>query len=69
MSHKSNHLYEFGPFRLDAGERLLLREGESISLTPKSFDLLLAMVEHHGRLLEKDEFLGGDGAGHLFHHG
>ncbi|HKQ73646.1 MAG TPA: winged helix-turn-helix domain-containing protein [Blastocatellia bacterium] len=57
MSHQSKHLYEFGPFRLDAAERLLLREGESVSLTPKSFDLLLALVEHPGHLLEKDELL------------
>jgi len=57
MSHQLKHLYEFGLFRLDAGERLLLRDGESVPLTPKSFDLLLALVEHHGRLLEKDELL------------
>lgn len=30
MSQSNNHLYEFGPFRLDAAERLLLREGESV---------------------------------------
>lgn len=57
MSHQTKHLYEFGPFRLDAGERLLLREGESVPLTPKAFDLLLALVEHHGHLLEKDELM------------
>src|SRR5262245_4034952 len=57
MSHSTNDLYEFRPFRLDATERLLLREGESVSLTPKAFDLLLALVKHHGHLLEKDELL------------
>src|SRR5262245_3773529 len=57
MSHQSIHLYEFGPFRLDVRERLLLRDGESVPLTPKAFDLLLALVEHHGHLLEKDELL------------
>src|SRR5262245_54430686 len=55
MSHQSKYLYEFGPFRLDVNERLLLRDGESISLTPKAFDLLLALVERHGRLVEKEE--------------
>lgn len=54
--NKRDH-YEFGSFRLDARERLLLRDGESVSLTPKSFDLLLVLVEHHGHLLEKDELL------------
>src|SRR5262245_53313018 len=57
MSHQSRHLYEFGPFRLDAGERLLLRDGASVPLTPKAFDLLLSLVECHGHLLEKDELM------------
>lgn len=57
MSQQINHLYEFGPFRLDAGERLLLRNDESVPLTPKAFDLLLALVERHGRLLEKEDLL------------
>jgi Tol biopolymer transport system component/DNA-binding winged helix-turn-helix (wHTH) protein len=57
MSHQPNHIYEFGSFRLDVAERLLLREGETIQLQPKTFDLLLALVEHHGHLLEKDELL------------
>jgi hypothetical protein len=57
MSHQPQNLHEFGPFRLDAGERLLQRDGESVSLTPKSFDMLLALVEQHGHLLEKDELM------------
>src|SRR5215510_10210964 len=57
MSYQPNHLYEFGPFRLDVAERLLLRDGEAIPLQPKVFDLLHALVEHHGHLLEKDELL------------
>ena len=57
MSLQTNHLYEFGPFRLDAAERLLLREGEAVQLTPKAFDLLLMLVQNHGHLLEKDELL------------
>jgi len=55
MSHKSNRIYEFGPYQLDARERLLQRDGVTISLTPKAFDLLLALVERHGRLVEKEE--------------
>jgi DNA-binding winged helix-turn-helix (wHTH) protein len=38
-------------------ERKLLHDGESVPLTPKSFDLLLALVEHHGHLLEKDALM------------
>ena len=57
MSQHPRHSYEFGPFRLDAAEHLLLRDGEAVPLTPKAFDLLLALVERHGHLLEKEELL------------
>src|SRR5262245_13699484 len=57
MNLQTNHFYEFGPFRLDLAERLLLRDGEIVPLTPKAFELLLELVEHHGRLLGKDEII------------
>lgn len=50
-------VYEFGEFRLDASERLLLRKGEALPLTPKVLDTLLLLVEEHGRLIKKDEFM------------
>jgi len=46
-------IYQFGPLRLDPAERLLLRDGQPVSLTPKAFDLLVYLVEHNGRLVEK----------------
>src|SRR5262245_28697555 len=55
MSQQTNGIYEFGSIRLDAQERLLQRDGVTISLTPKAFDLLLALVERHGRLVGKEE--------------
>jgi len=57
MERKLKQSYEFGTFRLDADERLLLRAGEAVPLTPKAFDLLLALVEQPGHLLEKDSLL------------
>jgi DNA-binding winged helix-turn-helix (wHTH) protein/TolB-like protein/Tfp pilus assembly protein PilF len=57
MSRQANHLYEFGPFRLDASERLLLRDGHPVSLTPKAFDTLLALVESSGHIVEKDDLM------------
>jgi DNA-binding winged helix-turn-helix (wHTH) protein len=57
MSRHAKHLYEFGPFRLDTAERLLLRAGEVVPLTAKAFDLLVCLVEHHGHLLERDQLL------------
>ncbi len=51
------HFYEFGPFRLDTMKRLLLRDGEPLTLTSKTFDLLILLVENNGRVIEKDELL------------
>src|SRR5262245_17439638 len=57
MGHQPKQIYEFGPYRLDSAERLLMRDGAVVPLQPKIFDLLLALVERHGRLLEKDELM------------
>jgi DNA-binding winged helix-turn-helix (wHTH) protein len=57
MVRQPAYLYEFGHFRLDAAERLLSRDGEALPLSPKAFDLLLALVERQGRLLEKNELM------------
>ena len=57
MEQQAKQLYEFGPFRLDVVERLLLRAGEAVPLTPKSFDLLLALIAQPGHLLEKEALL------------
>jgi len=48
------HFYEFGPFRLDAEERLLFRGSEMVYLTPKVIETLLVLVEHQGHLISKD---------------
>jgi DNA-binding winged helix-turn-helix (wHTH) protein/TolB-like protein len=50
-------LYDFGPFQLDPAERRLIRDGKPIGLTPKSFDLLVVLVENRGHLLEKEKLL------------
>ncbi|HEX4945548.1 MAG TPA: winged helix-turn-helix domain-containing protein [Blastocatellia bacterium] len=57
MSRQTKAFYEFGPFRLEPDEHLLLRAGEVVPLTPKAFHLLLVLVERHGHLLEKEELL------------
>jgi DNA-binding winged helix-turn-helix (wHTH) protein/TolB-like protein/tetratricopeptide (TPR) repeat protein len=57
MSRQIRHFYEFGPFRVDATERRLLRDGQPIPLTPKAFDTLLTLVRQSGHLLTKDELL------------
>lgn len=57
MGDASPHAYEFGPFRLIPAERLLVRAGEPVRLTPKEFDLLLVLVEQRGRLVEKSRLM------------
>jgi len=57
MSQPVTHCYEFDAFRLDPIKRLLLREGESVPLKSKDFDLLLALIEHRGQVLSRDELL------------
>src|SRR5882724_11429953 len=57
MSNRANGLYEFGSFRLDAAKRLLTRAGESVTLAPKTFDLLLLLAESQGRALTKAELM------------
>src|SRR5262245_36056556 len=49
--------YEFGPFRVEACERVLRRDGELVPLTPKVFDILLAFVQNSGRVLTKNEMM------------
>jgi pimeloyl-ACP methyl ester carboxylesterase/DNA-binding winged helix-turn-helix (wHTH) protein/class 3 adenylate cyclase len=55
MNHLS--LYEFGPFRLDPDERLLLRSGQPIPLAHKVFETLLLLVQNSGRVMGKDKLM------------
>jgi len=57
MNGRAKLYYEFESFRLDPAERLLLRDGHPVSLTPKAFDTLVLLVQNSGHLLEKDELL------------
>jgi len=57
MSLPAKHFYEFGAYRVDARNHLLLRDGEGVPLPPKTFDLLLALVESSGRVLPKEELM------------
>ena len=50
-------IYEFGPFRLETGERRLLRDGRPIRLRGKVFDTLCVLVSRPGRLVEKDDLI------------
>jgi TolB-like protein/DNA-binding winged helix-turn-helix (wHTH) protein/Flp pilus assembly protein TadD len=57
MSNPANHLFEFGPFRLDAIERQLWRDGQEITLTPKAFGVLLQLVRNSSHVVTKEDFM------------
>src|SRR5215467_12936562 len=50
-------VYEFGSFRLDAARRLLMQNDRTLTLQPKTFDLLILLVESRGRVLTKKELM------------
>ncbi len=52
-----NHNFEFGEFLLDTQEKVLLRGGKPLPITPKAFHLLFVLLEKHGHLVEKDELM------------
>jgi TolB-like protein/DNA-binding winged helix-turn-helix (wHTH) protein/Tfp pilus assembly protein PilF len=49
--------HDFGPFRVDASRRLLLRDGDPVALTPKAFDILMVLLRNADRIVEKDELM------------
>jgi TolB-like protein/DNA-binding winged helix-turn-helix (wHTH) protein/Flp pilus assembly protein TadD len=57
MPEKTKSFFDFGRFRLDSIERVLLADGHPVSLTPKAFETLLELLENSGHILEKDELL------------
>ena len=57
MSKEINQIYEFGEFHLETADRLLLRAGKPVALTPKAFEMLLALIRSGGHVVEKDELM------------
>lgn len=49
--------YRFGQFDLQPRERRLLERGSPVTVHPRAFDLLVALVERAGHLASKDELL------------
>lgn len=57
IAGQTETIYRFGRFEVDVVNCILLREGRTVAMTPKIFDLLLLFVENNGRLLTKDEIM------------
>src|SRR5437763_15153171 len=49
------HAISFGPFRLIAAQRLLLEGDSPVRLGSRAFDILAALVERSGEVIDKDE--------------
>lgn len=54
MYAANRKIYEFDNFRLDVAERQLLKNRRPVTISPKAFDLLVALVENKGRLVERE---------------
>jgi Tol biopolymer transport system component/DNA-binding winged helix-turn-helix (wHTH) protein len=54
---RTTRFYEFGPFRVDTVKYVLTRDGEVAPLNLKAFEILLALIENRGQVLEKNELL------------
>jgi len=49
--------YEFDRFRIDTKRHLLMRDGGPVAIKAKALDTLVLLVQHAGRLLEKEELM------------
>lgn len=50
-------VYQFDNFRLDAESRRLWQNNHLLKLTAKTFDILLFLVERHGRVVEREDLM------------
>jgi DNA-binding winged helix-turn-helix (wHTH) protein/tetratricopeptide (TPR) repeat protein len=57
MTKESKHFYEFGPFRVDPDQRLLLRDNRPVPLQPKAFETLLVLVQNSETVVLKDDLM------------
>ncbi len=68
MSLETQRL-RFGEFCLDRLEKTLHHRGEVVALTPKAFELLVALIEDHGRVIEKNDLMDRVWAGSFVEEG
>ena len=56
-SRERGHAISFGPFRLLAAQRLLLEGDKPVRLGSRAFDILAALVERAGEVVDKRELI------------
>src|SRR5215217_210209 len=49
--------FSFDDFEVDSARRILLKNGQAVALKPKTFDLLVALVERRGAIISKNDLL------------
>jgi DNA-binding winged helix-turn-helix (wHTH) protein len=54
---RGSEVYQFGPFRIDVKREVVLRAGDPVLLTPKTFQILLALVRHNQEIVTKDDLM------------
>lgn len=57
MNRQPRHFFEFHGFQVDVEERRLRRNGSTIGLTSRDFDILLALVENAGKTIGKSDLM------------
>src|SRR4030095_5012427 len=57
MSRAIGLFYRFGYFTVDTDQKILLRQGKPLPLTPKVFDTLLVLIENSRRIVEKEKLM------------
>ncbi len=57
MINQEKGLYEFGPFRLDPGKRVLLRDNQPVPLQLKAFETLLVLVRNSEQVVLRDDLM------------
>lgn len=56
-SAKTPRRYLFGPFTLETGPRVLIRDGTPLPVPPKAVETLLALIERAGDVVTRDELI------------
>src|SRR5262245_50328443 len=57
MFKQRKQFYEFGGFRIDVAERVLLQDSKPVQLPPRVFGVLLVLVQNSGRIVDKEELM------------
>ena len=50
-------IYEFGDFQLDLEQKSLQRNGQTVPIQPKVFDMLVVLAEKQGEIVSRDDLM------------